>query len=271
MDKELLPDETPIDANPIIIDDYYSLGELEEDHLIYSNFVIEALSHQIHESRAYSAMRLSVEALINHLGLKILPPFETAMLEDGEEWGPHDPHHYFIEFEAFSKYFAQIVEHAKQSTEDPRVIEVLGYIRDRAEEELSFETDSLTLDQLAGAIYTEKYPKKHLGEGNLIAYDEFANATHHPISTSPGKVAQVFDLVASRLGDNKTKQELEKLKIYKDAFSRKYIRQSIYIKTQALADLVQELAQLPKEERIGFNDLSMQILWFVLTDEAPED
>lgn len=269
MKRELLADEIPIDAAPIVIDDDWAFNELEEDHLRYSNFTIAALSHQIDTSRSYRAMCITVEALIKHLGLKILPPYESEILDDGKEWGPHNPYNYFIEFKAFSRFFGAIIDHARLSAVDEDVIEVLGFVKELSDDELSFETDSLTVGELPGAIYTEKYPKKHLSEGHLIEYSEFANATHHPISTSSRKVAQVFDRVALRLGDERTKLELKKLEVYKDGFRRKYIRESIYIKTQALAELIEELSMQPEKDRPEFNSLSMQILWFVLNDEAP--
>jgi hypothetical protein len=271
MEKKLLTDETPIDAAPIVIDEDRTFNDLEEDHLRYGNFTIEALSHQIDTSKSYRAMCITVEALIKHLGLRILPPDESEILDDGKEWGPYNPHYYFIEFKAFLRHYGTIIDHARQTTDDEKVIEILGFVKELAENELSFETDSLTVTELPGAIYTEKYPEKHLNEGHLIEYEEFAMATYHPINTSSKKVAQVFDRIAYTLGNERTKLELDKLKTHKDAFSRKYIRDSIYIKTTALADLIQKLSALPEKERPEFNSLSMQILWFVLSDEVPEE
>jgi len=272
MERKLLPDKTPIESGPIVISDNSDSFDLNNSYVSTWDFRMEALQREV-GSQSELALRLSVEALINHLGLGILPPDVSAILETGEIWGPYECDYYYIHYYDYLKYFDVIRDHVNKTLKEPRqiLLNQMQYVRESCDECRYYDTDLMLLEELPGAVYTFKRPNKHLEQGNLIEFEEFRNAANHPISTSPMKVAQVFDRVAQTLGDEKVKERFGMLRVASIPSTRRSIRDSIYIKTQALADLVQKLSSMPENEREGFNDLSMQILRFVLNDESSED
>ena len=104
MNRDLLPNITPIEAGPVVIDDHMIVPrELIETYITCEDIAIQALSHGLERYEANLAMLFATRSLINHLGLQILPPYEATTLRDGEVWGPYDPSDYYIYFKAFAE------------------------------------------------------------------------------------------------------------------------------------------------------------------------
>jgi hypothetical protein len=272
MTRELLPDVTPIKAGPVVIEDH-TMGHLDylDTHITCEDIAIEALEHGLGRYEAELAMLFAVRGLISHLGLKILPPYEAVTLKDGEVWGPYDPYNYFIDLRIFFESKNVILKHTKESTSKPRVINTVELAIEYAGKDIKSNIDSLPVDALPSAVFSWKKPKKQLEAGNLIEFEEFSKTVYGPIYTSPGKAAEVFDRIVLKLGDKDAVDQISQLDSEQIGYRRRYIRDSLYIKTQALADLVNELSVTPQKDRERFNNLSLKIMRFILNDESPED
>lgn len=271
MSKELLPDTPPIEAGPIIIDPWFSAAsEHEETHLSWHNFVIESMRREIPPNVARRAHRLIIGRLIATLDLGILPPYEALEIDGQEVWGPYETDDYFIEHTAFLEHHGVV---AAEAENDQRLVSVLDAMRSYIDEQLSFHTKHIPPAELPDALYTEIYPSEHIAEGHLLAYGDFADSVY-ALRTSPGKVASVFDAVVAQLGNERAKEELAKLEIYGNPYARRNLRGCLYVRTQALAELIEELeveATPVKERSKAFNALSMLLLRNVLYDEEPYD
>ncbi len=148
---------------------------------------------------------------------------------------------------------------------------VVELVIDFAKESIQSDIDSLPLKDLAGAVYSWRRPNKQLEEGNLIEFEEFSKTVYGPLFTSPGKASEVFDRIVLRVGNIEAVECIKQLDHVKEGYKRRSIREDLYIKTQALADLVNELSRIPEKERSQFNNLSLKIMKFIITDVSPEN
>jgi len=272
MARELLTNIIPIEAGPVVINDQLNIPvDLFDTHLSLGDLADEALAHGSSGYDAELAMLFSVRGLINHLKLKILSPHEAMTLKGGELWGPYEPSDYYIDLRGLVDNKRAIMRHTTASTDRQRVINVVRLGFEYAEEQVRTDIDNLAFNELPGSVYSWKRPKKQLEAGLLIEFREFADTVYGPIFTGPGKAADVFDRIVLKLGDKEAVARIKELETAGHPLSRRDIRDSLYIKTQALADLIEQLSNLPPNERDGFNNLSLKIMRFVLNDESPED
>lgn len=269
MAAELLPDVPPIEAGPIIIDPWvYASNEYEETHLTWHDFVVESMIREIPPNVARRAHRLIIGHLIKTLDLGILPPYEALEVDGEEVWGPYETDDYFIEHSTFLDSYDAVVTEAEN---DDRMTSVLGYMRKYIDEQLSFHTKHIPPDQLPDALYTEIYPSEHIEAGHLISYRDFGDAVY-ALRTSSAKTASVFDAVVAQLGNERAKKEIADLDWRGNPYDRRRVRNSLYIRTQALAEFVEQLSATPPKERDkAFNLLSLQLLRNILYEEEPTD
>lgn len=267
MATPLLKDSTPIEAGPIIVEDWYSGLDAQNypgEYVDYRTFVWEALGNGIDQSRATKALRIAVNGLIKHLDLPILGPYQEV--EVGQPWGPHDVHHYYIDVHGYVKYEDVIAAHAKETTDDDKTLTVLQHVADWAREAVRHDTDKIPLSKLPRAFYTPQYPEKRLNKGEVLSFEDFQQA-QHGARTSGAKIASMFDKIIELLGDEEARERIDELKIIGNPTSRRNIRMSCYIKTQALADFVTSIPSLPREQQKVFNTLSVRILRYILSEE----
>lgn len=266
MTKELLPDNPPIEAGPIIIDGA-SWAAMEYDrHINYTDFVHGALSHGFSQNRADRSHRLTVEALVELLDLPILPPRQSVEEQGEEVWGPYSVRDYYIQQAAYLEYYDAITGYAAEEATDPEIPEVLQFVWRRADEEVTGDPERIAVEDLPGALYATFYPAAHLGAGHLVGYDDFKNATYD-LQTSSRKSAAVFDAVVARLGNERAQRQIAELKVRGNPTDRKYIRGSLYVSTQALADFVRRLEDDP-DHGPEFNALARLVLRNVLNGET---
>jgi hypothetical protein len=262
---KLLDDNPPIDAGPIIVDSWRLDRDLYPgEYIDYSVFVVEALSHGIQQGKATKAIRLAVASMITTLDLGILPPYEEA--EGEQTWGPYGAHDYYIDAHAYAGNADAIEEFAVANTVDDESMQVLRFVREEAEQLVRYDTDKIRFSKLPRAFYTPIFPDKHMKSGRLLSVTDFRDAARGAV-TSSAKTASVFDALIKHLGDNEAQQRIAELIYQGNPYTRSGIRESLYLKIQAVADFVANFDDLPQEVQADFNTLSLKVLRNILFDE----
>jgi len=262
---ELLVNKPPIHAGPIIVDSWYHAQmDLEEEHITYSTFVIEALSHEISQGKATRAMTLAVSGLIAHLKLGILPPYDS--IEGQNPWGPYDASNYYINPHGYAEHADVIQDYASTQTEDEQILDVLSLVRQEAEETVRLDKDRVPIRKLPDAFYTPQYPIRHMKSGRILSVEDF-RLGGLAIQTSPAKAAQVFDAIIDQLGDEEAREQIRSLDVMVNPRTRVDIRGTLFVKTQAVVDFLVTFGDLPKEERKRFNVLALKLLRNIINDE----
>ncbi len=264
MPGALLQDRPPIEAGPVIVDNWALDHErFPGEYVRYQTFVVEALRHEVDQAGATRATRLALSALIQHLDLPILPPFEEATGD--QAWGPYGVHAYYIAAHGYAKHSGVIESYAAKMTDDAQVMTVLECVADWAWQAVRHDTDRIPLKKLPGAFYTPEYPEKRIKRGQVLSFRDFQNAAKGA-DTSPAKAAAVFDKIVELLGDEEAIEHILKLAWCGNPYSRRDIRRTSYVKTQALANFCTRYAELPSEQQV-FNNLALLVIRNILYDE----
>ncbi|MEI9913862.1 MAG: hypothetical protein WDN66_02550 [Candidatus Saccharibacteria bacterium] len=266
MTEALLPDKPPIQAGPIIVDSWVRFDEdrFPGEHIDYPTFVIEALANKLNQADASMAMRLAVEGLIAHLDLPILPPHKER--EGDEPWGPYGLSDYYIDVHGYAGNSEAITAYAANRTDNESVRTVLEGVGLFAIDAVRHDTDRIPLKKLPASFYTPQYPEKRIKSGRVISFRDFQYAAV-PASTSSAKAAAVFDQLIELLGDEEAKEHIRKLEYMANPYSRRDIRHTAYIKTQALASFMDTYPSLPDDQRKLFNEKALMLIRGILYDE----
>lgn len=262
MSGELLPDNYPIQASPIVITYSDSLDPsipyIEPDSFAYSSLALTR-SREI----GLWSQEVTISTIIDQYNLAILPPETWRRLPDGHRWGPFEHADYFIEPEGLLNCHTAINDRIR-AIGNGALATVTDTVFREAEQKLQQITDVVSHQELPPAFRSTVYLKELLNGGHVLGFEDFQDAARS-IGTSAAKGAAVFDQLIKMLGDAEAIQLIRLLDTHVNPYARRDIRDQLYVSTQALANLVIELENNP-EAHPEINPKSRALLRAILED-----